>query len=107
MAQLAIRCLPRSSVPTEDLEHWLEQELAILREVAPEGTIRLSRLTQEGPDAEIDIGWLIELDFPDDRPLAPARIASVLGDLRILGLQPTLLAPSRKPAPRANTPTLA
>jgi hypothetical protein len=79
MVQFAIRCLPRVPVATEDLEGWLEQELKELRSRAPEGTIRLSRLTQELPTSEIGIGWLIELELPDDQHLLGwDRLASVL-----------------------------
>jgi hypothetical protein len=96
MVQLAIRCLPRVPVATEDLEHWLEQELEELRLRAPEGTIRLSRLTQELPSGEVGIGWLIELELPGDQPLLePEGLARVLRDLRLLGVQPTVLAPRR------------
>ena len=94
MVQFAIRCLPRAPIATEDLEHWIEGELKQLRCVAPQGTIRLSRLTQELPTSEVGIGWLIELELPEDEPLLGwDRLASVLRDLRLLGLQPTLLAP--------------
>ena len=94
MVQFAIRCLPRVPVATTDLEHWLEQELNDLRSVTPQGTIRLSRLTQELPTSEVGIGWLIELELPEDEPLLGwDRLASVLRDLRLLGLQPTLLVP--------------
>jgi hypothetical protein len=94
MVQFAIRCLPRIPVATADLEHWLEQELNDLRSVAPQGTIRLSRLTQELATTEVGIGWLIELELPEDEPLLGwDRLASVLRDLRLLGLQPTLLVP--------------
>ncbi len=94
MVQLAIRCLPRVPVATEDLEHWLQGELTDLRSDAPEGTIRLSRLTQELPSAEVGIGWLIELELPGDEPmLGWDRLSSALRDLRLLGLQPTLLVP--------------
>jgi hypothetical protein len=94
MVQFAIRCLPRVPVATEDLEHWLEHEVEDIRREVPQGTIRLSRLTQELPTVDIGIGWLIELELPDDQPLLHwDRLWSVLRDLRLLGLQPTLLAP--------------
>jgi hypothetical protein len=98
LVRFAIRCLPRIPVATEDVERWLDHELADLRQHAPEGTIRLSRLTQELPSVEIGIGWLIELELPDNQPLLGRdRLASVLRDLRLLGLQPTLLVPSNGP----------
>jgi hypothetical protein len=94
MVQFAIRCLPRVPVAAEDLEHWLERELEDLRRQVPQGTIRLSRLTQELPTVDIGIGWLIELELPEDQPLLQwDRLSSVLRDLRLLGLQPTVLAP--------------
>jgi hypothetical protein len=94
MVQFAIRCLPRVPVATEELEHWLEQELEELRLEAPGGTIRLSRLTQELPSAEVGIGWLIELELRDDQPLLKSSgLSRMLRDLRLLGLQPTLLVP--------------
>jgi hypothetical protein len=95
VVQFAIRCLPRVPVAAEDLEQWLEQELEELRQRVPEGTIRLSRLTQELPTIDVGIGWLIELELPANQPLLGwDRLAAVLRDLRLLGLQPTLLVPS-------------
>jgi hypothetical protein len=101
---VTIRCHPRVPVATEELERWLQQELAELRREAPEGTIRLLRLTQELPSTEVGIGWLIELELPGDgAALGRDRLAPVLRDLRLLGLQPTLLvspgAPGRAAGP--------
>jgi hypothetical protein len=94
MAQFAIRCLPRAPIASDDLERWLERELDELRSRLPQGTIRLSRLTQPLPTTEIGIGWLIEFDLPEDQePLGSRRLESVFRDLRLLGFQPTLLAP--------------
>jgi hypothetical protein len=94
MLQLAIRCHPCVPVSADELETWLEQQLAELRADAPHGTLRLSRLTQGAPDLDLEIGWLIELDLPEDeRLLSERRLADVLRDMRLLGLQPTLLAP--------------
>ena len=95
MVQFAIRCLPRIPVATADLEHWLEQELNDLRSVAPQGTIRLSRLTQELPTTEVGIGWLIELELPEDEPL--------LGWDR-LGFGASRPAAARAPADAAGSP---
>jgi hypothetical protein len=94
IAQFAIRCLPRVPVASEDLERWLEQELEELRDDIPRGTIRLSRLTEPLPTTDVGIGWLIEFDLPEDQHLfGSRRLESVLRDLRLLGFQPTLLAP--------------
>jgi hypothetical protein len=94
MVQLTIRCHPRVPVSADELEQWLEQEVDGLRAKAPEGIIRLSRLTQELPSSEVSIGWLLELELPDEDPvLTDDRLAEALRDMRLLGLQATLLAP--------------
>jgi hypothetical protein len=91
---VAIRCLPRVPVAIPDIERWLERELDEFRHHNGRATLRLSRLTQALPSREIGIGWLIELELPRDQPI-PAwdQIASMLRDLRLLGLQPTVLVP--------------
>jgi hypothetical protein len=94
MPQLAIRCHPCVPVSADELEPWLEQQLAALRADAPHGTLRLSRLTQGAPDLDLEIGWLIEFDVPEDDPLLSGRrLADAVRDMRLLGLQPTLLTP--------------
>jgi hypothetical protein len=94
MVQLAIRCHPRVPVSADELEHWLEQQVHALRVEAPQATVRLSRLTQGAPGADLEIGWLVELELAEDEPLlAEHRLADALRDMRLLGLQPTLLAP--------------
>ncbi len=93
MVQLAIRCHPCVPVSADELEPWLENQLDDLRAHAPRGTLRLSRLTQSAPDMDLEIGWLVELDLPDGEPLlGDRRLADALRDMRLLGLQPTLLA---------------
>jgi hypothetical protein len=93
MVQLAIRCHPRVPVSAQELERWLERQVYDLRAAAPHGTFRLSRLTQGGPGADLQIGWLVELDLAEGDPLlAEDRLADALRDMRLLGLQPTLLA---------------
>jgi hypothetical protein len=93
MHHLAIRCHPCVPVSADELEPWLQKQLDELRADAPHATLRLSRLTQGAPDLNLDIGWLIELDVPEDEPLfTEHRLADALRDMRLLGLQPTLLA---------------
>ena len=94
MLQLAIRCHPCVPVSADELEPWLEKQLDALRADTPHGTLRLSRLTQGAPDLDLENGWLIELDLPEGEPLLTGRrLADALRDMRLLGLQPTLLAP--------------
>jgi hypothetical protein len=94
MVQLAIRCHPCVPMSAEELEPWLEKQVNELRADAPHGTLRLSRLTQGAPQRDLEIGWLVELDIPEGEPLLTGhRLADALRDMRLLGLQPTLLAP--------------
>ena len=94
MMQLAIRCHPCVPVSADELEQWLEQQVSEIRAESPQGTVRLSRLTQGLPNVDIDIGWLVELELPMGQPLLNRdRLSAVLRDMRLLGLQPTLLTP--------------
>ena len=94
MVQLAIRCHPCAPVSHDDLERWLERHVRALRAAAPQATFRISRLTQGGPSADLDIGWLVELELAEGEPLLDdERLANSLRDMRLLGLEPTLLAP--------------
>jgi hypothetical protein len=95
MVQIAIRCHPRVPVPADELQGWLERQVHDLRAEAPYATVRLSRLTQGGPSVDLDIGWLVELELGEGEPLLTGhRLANALRDMRLLGLQPTLLAPA-------------
>jgi hypothetical protein len=91
MVQLAIRCHPRVPVSADELEGWLERQAEELRANFPQSIVRLSRLTR-GRGADLDVGWLIELEL-DDEALPQGPLADVLRDMRLLGLQPTLLTP--------------
>lgn len=94
MVQLAIRCLPCVPVSVDEIEGWLERQVAELRAEAPQATVRLSRLTQGGPSADLYIGWLVELELAEGEPLLGGRrLVESLRDMRLLGLQPTLLSP--------------
>jgi hypothetical protein len=94
MLQLAVRCHPTVPVDAGDLEEWLDHVVEDLRTDAPHATVRLSRLTQRVPGGEFGIGWLLELEVADaERPAAERRLGAALTDMRLLGFQPTLLAP--------------
>jgi hypothetical protein len=94
MTKFAIRLHPCVPVSIDDLEEWLDDEVTDLRAAAPQGTVRLSRLTQPLPSGDVDIGWLLELELSErERLLALDRIAEALRDMRLLGFQPAMLAP--------------
>jgi hypothetical protein len=91
MTQIAIRCHPHAPIDTEDVQRWLNDELDRLRDRAPHSAIRLLRLSQPGPESEIDVGWQIELNGNGEAPVEDRTLREVLRDLRLLGLQPALL----------------
>jgi hypothetical protein len=95
MVQLSIRCHPCMPVAADQLERWLDHQVAELRCDVPHGTIRLSRLTQHLPNTDVSVGWLLELELVAEEcgHLRP-RIVAAIRDMRLLGLQPTLMAPA-------------
>jgi hypothetical protein len=105
MVQFAIRCHRCVPVAVGELEYWLEQQVHELRTDTPDGTVRLSRLTQHLPGRELDIGWLLEIDVPESaRILTRDRLLEAVRDMRLLGLQPTLLTPIGVPEWTAERP---
>jgi hypothetical protein len=92
MPQLAIRCHPCAPLAAEELDRWLQEEVERLRVSAPHAVLRLVRLIQPAPTGDFGIGWMLEVDAANaDTPLDEDRLAAVLRDLRLLGLQPTVL----------------
>lgn len=92
MSQIAVRCHPFAPVDSEELQRWLSAEIDRLRDDAPEAAIRLLRLSQPGPESEIEVGWQIELGVASpESPLDERSLGELLRDLRLLGLQPSVL----------------
>lgn len=92
MSQIAVRCHPFAPVAFEELQKWLMAEIKRLREDAPDAAIRLLRLSQSGPEGEIAVGWQIELGAsPAASPIDEESLGLLLRDLRLLGLQPSVL----------------
>jgi hypothetical protein len=105
MVQLAIRCHPCVPLSVDELERWLEEKVSELRSDAPHGTIRLSRLTQGLPNVELDIGWLVELELAEEEPLlAGNRLVEAIRDMRLIGLQPSLMTPAVRPVQSPSDP---
>ena len=100
MAQLAIRCHPSIPVPADELERWLVDQVEALRVDHRVESVRLLRLTQPLPTTDVETGWLVEFELPDaDLEALEARLTEALRDMRLLGFQPTLLAPLHPPVP--------
>jgi hypothetical protein len=98
MSRLVIRCRSCTPAPAEELTGWLEDKVAELRSGTPRLMVRLTRLAQDLPEATVDDGWLIEVEPQGEQPEEPytalmASLTEILRDMRILGLDPTLLVP--------------
>jgi hypothetical protein len=95
MVHIAIRCHPSVPVHAGDLEEWLDAQLDRRRVQIPGATVRMSRLTQQLPSGDMHLGWLIEVDLPDEHgPRAKRVMNEALTDMRLLGFHPTMLAPA-------------
>jgi hypothetical protein len=90
MAQFSIRCHPSIPVDAEELEASLDARACELRAAWPDGIIRLFRLTQPFPSADVNVAWLLEAELPADEATIDKWLAETLRDLRLLGYQPTL-----------------
>jgi hypothetical protein len=102
---LAIRCHPFAPVEVDEIESWLEREMAHVREDVSGATVRLLRLTQRLPSGGEAVGWLIEFEV-DRTFLEGDRLAAILCEMRLLGLQPTVLETSRRRRTRLGTAEL-
>ena len=90
MAQFSIRCHPSIPVDAAELEAWLDERACELRAAWPDGIIRLFRLTQPLPGADVDVGWLLEAELSADEAKVDRWLAETLRDLRLLGFQTTV-----------------
>jgi len=96
MVQLAIRCHACVPVSVDEFDGWLGRLVDEMSAEARHGTVRCSRLAQGRPTSDLTVGWLIDLELPEGDPLvAGAWLRDALRDMRLLGLQPMLLAPRR------------
>ncbi|MDQ4049219.1 MAG: hypothetical protein M3131_07550 [Actinomycetota bacterium] len=94
MLQLTIRCHPFAPVSLDELERWLEALVDRLSAERPQQRVRLFRLTQGCPCADLDTGWLLELELAESEwRRGREHITGALADMRSLGLQTTVLAP--------------
>jgi hypothetical protein len=92
---IAIRCHPYAPVAVDEIESWLEREIAHVREEVSGATVRLLRVSQDLPSGDQALGWLIEFDV-DRSFLNGERLAAILSEMRLLGIQPTVLETTRR-----------
>jgi hypothetical protein len=94
--QIAIRCHPYAPVDSDELEEWLACEVDRVQAAAPDATVRLMRLSQALSAGRVAVGWLLELEgLRGEVPLTDLQLDAILRDMRLLGLQPTLLSSNK------------
>ena len=95
MVHIGIRCHPSVPVHAGDLEEWLHAQVDHWRVQIPGATVRCARLSQPLPSGDMHLGWLIEVDLPDEHGGRAERVIhEALTDMRLLGFHPTMLTPA-------------
>ena len=95
MDRFAIHCHPCSPIAAGEVDIWLGVQVDALRAASPGATLRLFQLTQALPTGDTELGWLIEVDAAGGAaPFDRDQLERLLRDMRLLGLQPTVLRPT-------------
>jgi hypothetical protein len=94
MARLMVLVAPPRQLELDEAEDWLRQELAPLISVAGLRSAALSHVASASSRLSQDGGWLVEFEFETaERARGAVREhawAMLLGDLRLLGMSPTV-----------------
>jgi hypothetical protein len=94
MTQIAVRCRAKDRGSGVRFEQWLEQRRAASPILMTDGTVRVSRLCPAVVTVRGGGGWLIEFELRrEESQLDWQDVAAMVTDLRLLGLEPTILAP--------------
>jgi hypothetical protein len=94
MTELAIRCHARDEEAGVRFEQWLGQKRAASPILMTDGTVRASRLAPALVTVRAGGGWLLEFELREEKSLLDWQcLAATVTDLRLLGLEPTILAP--------------
>lgn len=110
MTEISIRCHAKDEEAAVRFEQWLGQKRAASPISMTDGTIRVSRLAPAIVTVRSGAGWLIELEpHEDESPVDWQCVSALVTDLRLLGLDPTVLTPQgtfvRPGRPRAAAAT--
>jgi hypothetical protein len=96
MDSILVYCRPPSEAGADTLRAWLEQQAARLSADPEVRRTAVARVAgQTGTDA--GNGWLLECEFTDANG-AVARLRTLLTDMRLVGLQPTVFVAERQAA---------
>jgi hypothetical protein len=85
---------PPRQLEVDEAEAWLRQQLASVVGAAGVRSVALSRLASASSRWSHDWGWLVEFDFETAEnargAVGEAAWSMLLGDLRLLGMSPTV-----------------
>jgi len=102
VTQLAIRCRAQDHESAVRFEHWLGQKQDTSPILMTGGTVRVSRLAPALVTVRAGMGWLLEFELRQEDSLLDSQcLAALITDLRLLGLEPTILT---SPDPRTWPP---
>ena len=94
MARLLVLVRPPRHLALAEAEDWLRAELAPVASGTKVRSAALSTLASASRRLTQEWGWLIELEFEDAQAardaVAEEACAMLLGDLRLLGMRPTV-----------------
>ena len=94
ITQLAIRCRAPDHESAVRFEHWLGQKRASSPILMTDGAVRVSRLGPALVTVRAGMGWLLECELRQEESLLDWQcLAALITDLRLLGLEPTILTP--------------
>jgi hypothetical protein len=89
----------------EEADAWIRSELAVLDAVPDVASSRITEVRSAAAAHPASWHWLLELDVSDDaaagRSLQRGPVADWVGDLRLLGMRPTVLLVGASDAPGA------
>ena len=96
MARVLLLCSRPASLAPDEAETWLRGAVEKLSAVAPAQALAVAALHDGNADRAVEWDWLVELDLPDhDDQDARRGLSELLLDLRLLGMQPSVVAVGR------------
>jgi hypothetical protein len=95
VTELAIRCRAPDQESAVRFEQRLGQKRASSPILMTDGTVRVSRLVPALVTVRAGAGWLLEFVLRQEESLLDWQcLAATITDLRLLGLEPTIMVPS-------------
>jgi len=96
VARVLLFCSRPASLAPDEAETWLHGAVEKLSAAAPAQALTVAALHEGDADGAVEWDWLVEVDLPDhDGQDARRGLSELLLDLRLLGMQPSVVAVGR------------